>query len=249
MYQLNQIAATPPPEREKAETKKQTELLLEELDELQNLLYAGQRHSLLVVLQGLDASGKDGLIRKVLGSLNPQGLRVQSFKVPTAEELGHDFLWRIHPHVPARGMIQVFNRSHYEDVLVTRVHGIIDEETARDRMRCINDFEHLLQVHNNTLIVKCYLHVSAAEQAQRLEERKEIPRKMWKYNANDQREAALRDAYLQQYEKVFAHCNQPEWHIIASDKNWWKEYLVALLIRDALKGLEMKYPPLEVPGS
>lgn len=244
MYQLNQLPTMPPPGREKAATRKEMEQLLEELDELQNLLYAGQQHSLLVVLQGLDASGKDGLIRKVFGRLNPQGLRVQSFKVPTEEERSHDFLWRIHRHVPERGMIQVFNRSHYEDVLVTRVHGSINEETAGQRMRSINDFEHLLQVHNNTVILKCYLHVSAAEQAQRLEERKHIPRKMWKHNADDAREAALRDAYLQQYEKVFAHCDQPEWQIIPADKNWWKEYHVARLVRDALAGLAMKYPEL-----
>lgn len=245
MHQLSLLSTLPPDGLKKEEVKAETATILEELDELQNLLYASRTHALLVVLQGMDASGKDGLIRDVFGSLNPQGVRVQSFKVPTDEERGHDFLWRIHRHAPERGMIQVFNRSHYEDVLVTRVHGAIDSKTATRRYDAINHFEGLLQEHNNTRILKCYLHVSAEEQAKRLAERMQDPRKMWKYNAGDEREASLRDRYAGAYEDVFQHCGQPEWHIIPADKNWYKEYLVAKAVRDLLRGLNLVYPTFQ----
>src|SRR5581483_6910135 len=139
--------------------------------ELQNLLYAESRHCVLVVIQGMDASGKDGAVRNVFGKLNPQGVLVRSFKVPSPEELAHDFLWRIHQHAPQKGYIQIFNRSHYEDILITRVHKLIDNKTARKRMQAINDFEKLLKEHNDTHILKFYLHISPKEQKERLEER------------------------------------------------------------------------------
>ena len=146
---------------------------MKELDELQNLLFAENKHSVLVVIQGMDGSGKDGVIRNVFGNMNPQGVTVKSYKVPTAEELSHDFLWRIHQHAPAKGMIQVFNRSHYEDILVTRVHKWCDDETAQKRMKAINDFEELLQEHNNTHILKFYLHISPEEQHEQAERKNE----------------------------------------------------------------------------
>src|SRR6266702_4802956 len=170
-YKLKEISTRAPEEWDKKETKEKLEAVLLELDELQNLLYAESVHSLLVVLQGMDASGKDGVIRNVFGKLNPQGVLVKSFKTPTAEELSHDFLWRIHAHAPAKGVLQLFNRSHYEDILITRVHKWIDDKTARKRMEAINDFEHLLEEHNDTRILKFYLHISPEEQTSRLDER------------------------------------------------------------------------------
>jgi polyphosphate kinase 2 (PPK2 family) len=181
----------------------------------------------------------------VFGSLNPLGVSVKSYKAPTAEELSHDFLWRIHHYAPAKGMIQIFNRSHYEDVLITRVHGWCDDATAVKRMKAINDFEELLSEHNNTKILKFYLHVSPEEQQQRLKERTHDPRKMWKYNEKDFDEAKLWNKYMKYYEACFLHCNKIPWHIIPSDQNWYKEYLVAQTVYDKLKGLNMQYPGLK----
>lgn len=245
MKLLSQTDTRPPEKLDKDATKEATKVLLEELDEMQNMLYAQQKHSVLVVFQGMDASGKDGAIRNVFGNLNPQGISVQSFKVPTEEELAHDFLWRIHQHTPRKGQIQIFNRSHYEDVLVTRVHGWIDDAEAARRIGAINDFERLLQRHNNTHILKFYLHVSEKEQAKRLEERRSDPRKMWKHNDNDAKEAALREKYQHLYDEIFAQCNKPEWHIIPADKNWYKEHLVAKALHQLLQSLDMSYPKLE----
>jgi PPK2 family polyphosphate:nucleotide phosphotransferase len=195
-------------------------------------------------IQGMDASGKDGLIRDVLGQLNPQGVTVSSFKAPTQEEMDHDFLWRIHQHAPAKGMLKVFNRSHYEDVLVQRVHKWVDEKTIYKRMDAINDFEKLLAEHNNTKLLKFYLHVSPEAQRARLEERTQDPRKMWKYNEKDLKEAGLWKQYRRAYEDVFQHCSRIPWIIVPADHNWYKEYLVAKTLRDTLKGLKMKYPTL-----
>lgn len=242
---LKDISTKAPKGLDKEKTKKELGAVLAELDELQNLLYAEGKHSVLVVIQGMDASGKDGLIRDVFGSMNPQGVQVASFKVPTDEELAHDFLWRIHQKVPGKGMIQVFNRSHYEDVLVTRVHKLIDDKTALRRMDAINAFEKLLEEHGNTHILKLYLHVSHEEQLQRLEERMRIPQKMWKYNVKDFDESRKWDTYMKYYEAVFDRCDEVPWHIISADHNWYKSYLVAGLLRDLLKGLKMKYPGMK----
>ncbi len=174
---LKEISTRAGKEFDKQETKDKTAKILEELDGLQNLLFAENQHSILVVIQGMDASGKDGVIRNVFTSMNPQGVNVKSFKAPTSEELSHDFLWRIHLHAPAKGMIQIFNRSHYEDILITRVHKWCDDETARKRMKAINDLEELLLNHNDTHILKFYLHVSPEEQQERLSERIKDPQK------------------------------------------------------------------------
>jgi PPK2 family polyphosphate:nucleotide phosphotransferase len=248
MPRLQNIDTKAPKELDKKKSKEETEMLLQELNELQNLLYAESKHAVLVVLQGTDASGKDGLIRKVFGSINPQGVQVHSFKVPTEEELAHDFLWRVHQHAPARGMIQIFNRSHYEDVLVTRVHGWCSDELARQRFEAINHFEDLLQRHNNTQVLKFYLHVSEQEQQERLKEREEDPEKHWKYNPNDKEEAGLRSKYLKAYEDVFEHCSVIPWTIVPADQNWYKELLVARQMVEVLKGLRMKYPGFKTAG-
>ena len=242
---LKGISAHAPESISKEKAKDETDAMLSELDDLQNLLYAESRHSLLVVLQGMDASGKDGAIREVFGKLNPQGVMVKSYKVPTEEELSHDFLWRIHSHAPPKGMIQIFNRSHYEDILVTRVHKWCDDATAHKRMDAINDFEKLLALHNNTQILKFYLHVSPEEQRKRLKERTSNPKKMWKYNEKDIEEAKYWDEYMNMYEECFSKCDYIPWHIIPSDQNWYKEYLITKKVYETLKGLNMKYPKLK----
>jgi PPK2 family polyphosphate:nucleotide phosphotransferase len=242
---LKDISTRAPKDLDKTITKEKTGKITEELSELQNLLFAEGKHSILVVIQGMDGSGKDGVIRNVMGTMNPQGVTVKSYKAPTAEELSHDFLWRIHNHAPAKGMIQVFNRSHYEDILITRVHKWCDDETARKRMNAINDWEKLLQEHNNTQILKIYLHVSPEEQQGRLSERMKDPAKMWKYNANDLEEAKLWNDYMQVYEDCFNNCNNPEWTIVPADQNWYKEYIIASQLHKILSGLNMQFPGLK----
>lgn len=243
--ELKKISTRAPKDWDKEEIKKKTAKILEELDELQNLLFAESKHSVLVVIQGMDGSGKDGLIRNVLGNMNPQGVTVQSYKAPTAEELSHDFLWRIHRYAPAKGMIQVFNRSHYEDILVTRVHKWCDDSTAQKRMKAINDFEELIREHNQTHILKFYLHISPEEQQERLHERLKDPAKMWKYNEKDFEEAKLWDIYMQMYEECFENCNKVPWTIVPADQNWYKEYIVASQLHDLLQSLDMQFPGLK----
>jgi PPK2 family polyphosphate:nucleotide phosphotransferase len=242
---LSDISTRAPKDLDKKEIKSKTEELLSELDELQNLLYAENKHSVLVVIQGMDGSGKDGVIRNVFGKLNPQGVTVKSFKAPTPEEFAHDFLWRVHEHAPGKGMIQLFNRSHYEDILVTRVHKWCDDETAQKRMKAINDFEQLLKDHNSTHILKFYLHISPQEQNDRLKERMKDPAKMWKYNEKDFEEAKLWDIYMKMYEDCFEHCNNIPWTIVPSDQNWYKEYIIASQLHSLLKSLDMQYPGLK----
>jgi PPK2 family polyphosphate:nucleotide phosphotransferase len=241
---LKDISTKAPKEFEKQETKEKTAAILDELDDLQNLLYAESKHAILVILQGMDASGKDGAIRNVFGKLNPQGVHVNSFKAPVGNELTHDFLWRIHAVAPARGVIQIFNRSQYEDVLVTRVHKWIDDETAKKRMKAINHFEQLLTEHNSTRILKFYLHISPEEQQERLQERLTNPKKMWKYNARDFAEAKLWDQYRDAYEDCFEHCHDVPWTIVPSDQNWYKEYVIASTLLQTLQSLNMEYPGL-----
>ncbi|HWB92984.1 MAG TPA: PPK2 family polyphosphate kinase [Puia sp.] len=242
---LKEIDTRAPKDLDKQETKEKLAKILWELDELQNLLYAESKHAVLVIIQGMDASGKDGTVRNVFGKLNPQGVLVKSFKTPTAEELAHDFLWRIHAHTPPKGFIQIFNRSHYEDVLITRVHRWIDAKTAHRRMTSINDFERLLAIHNDTHILKFYLHVSPEEQKARLEERIKNPAKQWKYNEDDFKEAELWDDYMEIYEDCFERCSEIPWTIVPADQNWYKEYLIARTIRDTLQGLKMQFPGLK----
>ena len=242
---LAKISTRAPKGLNKEKIKAKTAQLLEELDELQNLLFAESKHSVLVVIQGMDASGKDGVIRNVFGKLNPQGVRAYSFKVPTSLEQSHDFLWRVHQQAPPKGMIQLFNRSHYEDILVTRVHKWCDDQLAKARMKAINDFEHLLAHHCNTHILKLYLHVSPQEQQQRLEERIKNPDKQWKYNERDFEEAKLWKVYMKMYQECFTYCNVVPWNIIPADQNWYKEYVIASQLHKLLSSLKMQYPGLK----
>lgn len=242
---LSDISTRAPKDLNKTDIKEKTNKILEDLDELQNLLYAEHKHSVLVILQGLDGSGKDGVIRNVFGELNPQGVTVKSYKVPTEEEYAHDFLWRIHSAAPGKGTIQIFNRSHYEDILVTRVHKWCNDETAKKRMNAINDFEELLQFHNSTHILKFYLHISQDEQNERLTERLHDPSKMWKYNEKDFEESKLWDIYMNMYEDCFEYCNNVSWIIVPADQNWYKEYIIASHLYELLKSLNMQYPGLK----
>ena len=242
---LSEISTRAPEDIDKKEIKEKLKKILIEMDELQNLLYAEHKHSVLVVIQGMDGSGKDGVIRNIFGELNPQGVTVKSYKAPTEEELAHDFLWRIHAASPGKGMIQIFNRSHYEDILVTRVHKWCDDKTAEKRMKAINDFELLLQEHNHTHILKYYLHISPEEQQERLKERLHEPSKMWKYNEKDLDEAKLWDDYMAVYEDCFENCNNIPWTIVPADQNWYKEYIIASQLFDLLKSLDMNYPGLK----
>jgi len=240
--ELEKISTRAPKGLDKDECKLKLDELNLELKELQNLLYAQSKYSLLVILQGMDASGKDGAVKGVFNEVNPLGMRVFSFKAPNEEERAHDFLWRIHSKVPEKGMIHIFNRSHYEDVLVTRVLGLIDDKTAKERFKQINMFEKLLQ-SNDTIVLKFYLHISEEEQAERFKERLEDPRKNWKYNPNDLKTSKDWPSYIKFYEEVFEECgNDNPWHIVPSDQKWYKEYYIANAIIDTLKELKMKYP-------
>ncbi len=241
---LFSISTKPPKELSKDKIEKKTEEYIEELKELQNVLFAQGKWSLLLILQGMDGSGKDGAVKNVFSGTNPNGIVVDSFRAPTKEDLSHDFLWRIHKKVPAKGMIQIFNRSHYEDVLVTRVLGLIDDKTAEDRFRHINNFESLLE-SSHTKVLKFFFHISKEEQQERFEERKTDPKKYWKYNPNDLNATKDWDKYMLYYNEVFEKCS-PEntWTVVPADKNWYKEYLFARKIVETLKSLELEYPPL-----
>jgi PPK2 family polyphosphate:nucleotide phosphotransferase len=242
---LDKIDTKAPSDFDKEKTKKKTEEVLKEMDDLQNLLYAENKHCLLIILQGMDASGKDSTIRRVFRPFNPLGISVYSFKEPTKEELSYDFLWRVHRHVPAQGSIVIFNRSHYENILITRVHGMCDDKTAKERMKVINDFEELLQVHNNTRILKFYLHISREEQNKRFQERLENPQKQWKFSEKDIEEAQYWDTYMKMYEDCFEHCNDIPWIIVPADQKWYKDYIIGTTIYETLKKLDMKYPTLK----
>ncbi len=241
---LHDLDTKPPEDWQKKEIKKKTKACIDKLSGLLNLLYAEKKHSVLIVLQGMDASGKDGVLKKVFSHFNPRNLKVHSFDVPTEEEAAHDFLWRAHAHTPAKGMLQIFNRSYYEDVLTTRVHKHCSDAKAKQRMTAINNFEQLLKEDNDTHILKFYLHVSKKEQEKRIQERVDTPEKHWKYDVNDYTEIALRDEYIIMYEDVFKHCNIVPWTIVPADKNWCKAYIIAQKLSDVLETLNMKYPPL-----
>jgi PPK2 family polyphosphate:nucleotide phosphotransferase len=208
----------------------------EELDDLQEILYAAGQHALLIVLQGLDTSGKDGTIRKVCGVFDPQGCRVESFKTPTPRELGHDFLWRVHQVVPSRGMVGVFNRSHYEDVLIVRVQGLAPEAVWRRRYEHINAFERLL-ADNQTIIIKFYLHISKDEQRERLLAREREVEKAWKLSADDWVQRRSWDAYIAAYEEAIGRCASATapWFIVPADRKWFRDLVVTQALVETLR--------------
>jgi PPK2 family polyphosphate:nucleotide phosphotransferase len=220
--------------------------LVERIADLQARLYAEEEKALLVVLQGIDAAGKDSSVSHVFRGTNPQGVRVLSFKEPSNEELAHDFLWRYHQHTPGYGMIHVFNRSHYEDVLVVRVKGLVEEERWRSRYDSINDFERMLS-REGTTILKCFLHISKDAQLERFRERLEREDKHYKFSANDVRERRNWDAYQKAYEDALnaTHTEWAPWHIVPADHKWFRNLTVARLVAETLERLDPKWPPPE----
>ena len=246
---LGDRAAAPPAELPpRKELAEHTAHLLSRLEALQAAFHADGRRALLLVLQGRDAAGKDGTIRTVLGACNPMGVRVAAFGPPSTRERSHDFLWRVHKVLPARGEIGVFNRSHYEDVLVVRVRGLAPAETWKPRFRQIADFERML-VENDTVIVKCFLHISRDEQKQRLQERLDDPRKNWKFRLGDLEDRARWDDYTAAYRDVLAKTSTPwaPWYVVPSDDKRVRNYFVARLLVDALASLDLQYPRMD-PG-
>ena len=209
-------------------------------------LYAENRRSLLLVLQGMDTAGKDGTIRNVMRGLNPQSCEVHPFRNPTHEELDRDFLWRVHNVVPRRGNIGIFNRSHYEDVLVVRVHNIVPAAVWQARYDLINSFEQLL-TSAGTTIVKCFLHVSKEEQRERLQARLDDPEKRWKFNKRDLDERKLWDEYQRAYEAALTRCNTDfaPWHVIPSDRKWNRNLIVSEILRETLEKMDPQFPPAE----
>lgn len=214
--------------------------------ELQEVLYAEHKHALLIVLQAMDAGGKDGTIRKVMHGINPQGVRVTSFKQPTPEELDHDFLWRIHQHVPPLGMIGIFNRSHYEDVLIVRVNGLVPKRVWQARYDHINAFERLL-ADSGVTILKFYLHISKDEQKKRFEDRLKEPDKHWKFSRGDLAVRERWNDYMAAYEDALTRCNTPwaPWHVVPANRKWYRDLVVCDTIVAALESLDMRYPDPE----
>ncbi len=213
------------------------------IDELQERLYAEAKRGVLVVLQGMDTSGKDGTIRHVFREVDPLGVRAVGFKAPTEHELAHDFLWRVHPHAPAKGEVVIFNRSHYEDVLVVRVHKLISDAECKRRYELINAFERLL-VDNGTVILKFYLHISKDEQRKRLQERIDNPKKQWKFRMNDLAERKLWPDYMKAYTDALAATSTEwaPWHVVPSNSKMNRNLFVSSVLLDMLEGLKMQYP-------
>jgi PPK2 family polyphosphate:nucleotide phosphotransferase len=228
-------------DKDKAAAEEEIQALLEKLRRLQERLYAGSAQALLIVLQGMDTSGKDGTIKHVMSSVNPQGCRVTSFKVPTSTELAHDFLWRVHHEVPPKGQIGIFNRSHYEDVLVTRVHGQITDKVAEQRFVHINNFEKLL-AQSGVTVLKFFLHISKNEQRKRLEARLRDPEKQWKFNPGDLEERKLWSKYQAAYEAAITGTSTEHapWYIVPANRKWYRNLVVATTVVTALEKMKLK---------
>ena len=229
------------PERDEAE--RSTAVDIARIDELQDTLYAEGKHALLIVLQATDTGGKDSTVRKVFGPIDPLGVRVTSFKAPSSKELSHDYLWRVHQAVPPKGMIGIFNRSHYEDVLIGRVRELAPKKIINQRYDQINAFERHL-VENDVTILKFYLHISKKEQKERLQARLDDPTKHWKFNPGDLKERALWDDYREAYQIALSRCSTPEapWFVIPADRKWYRNAVISRIIRGTLEDLNLQYP-------
>ena len=234
----------------KAKAERELEKHRVKMDALQELLYAEKKHALLIVLQALDAGGKDGTIRHVMSGVNPQGCQVTSFKTPTAEELGHDFLWRVHKAVPIKGAIGIFNRSHYEDVLIARVHNLVPKAVWSKRYEDINNFESLLD-RSGVRILKFFLHIGKDEQKKRFEARLADPNKTWKASAADFTERTHWDEYTAAFEDALSKCSERHapWYVVPANKKWFRNLAVSQIIVEALEGLKMSYPKPEMDAS
>ena len=229
--------------KNKEETLELLEKNLEKLAKLQYLLYAENKHAILVVLQAMDAGGKDGTIRTVMGPMNPQSCKVTSFKGPSEEELAHDFLWRIHRYVPRKGEVRIFNRSHYEDVLIVRVHNLVPKSLWSARYEQINNFERML-VENDIHVIKFFLHISRKEQHKRLEERLNDPTKSWKADPADFKESKFWDEYTKAYDDALTHCSTKHapWYVIPANKKWFRNLAISEIMVSELARLKMKFP-------
>jgi len=230
----------------KSEAKDRLDELNDELEKLQELLYAEHKHKILVVLQAMDTGGKDGTIRHVFDGVNPQGVKVAGFKVPTQEELDHDYLWRVHKHTPGKGEIVIFNRSHYEDVMVVRVHSLVSRDTWSRRYAQINDFERLLS-EEGTTILKFFLYIDLEEQKERLQARLDTPEKRWKFSIGDLKERKLWSEYIHAYEDVLSKTSTEwaPWYIVPANRKWYRNLVVASTMVDTLRNLNMSYPKPE----
>lgn len=230
----------------KKEGLEEVEKLSSKLEDLQELLYAEHKRKLLVILQGMDTGGKDGAIRRVFRGVDPVGVRVASFKSPTAEELDHDFLWRVHKHVPGNGEIVIFNRSHYEDILIVRVHNLVSADVWSKRYDQINEFERLL-TENGTTIRKFYLHIDKDEQKERLQARLDDPTKQWKFHRADLEERKMWPDYMQAYEDMLNRTSTEyaPWYLVPANRKWYRDLVISSLLVDTLKELDMKYPEPE----
>ena len=231
----------------KEKAKAVTVQLIGRLEELQERLYANGDRAVLIVLQGMDTSGKDGTIKSVMSGVNPQGCKVVSFKAPSSEELDHDFLWRVHQKAPSHGQIGIFNRSHYEDVLITRVHGWVSDKVVKQRFNQITEFEELLH-ESGTAILKFFLHISKDEQKERLEERIRDPEKRWKFNEGDLEERKLWKQYMEAFEDMMAatSTDHAPWYIVPANRKWYRNLVVADRVVDALEDMKLKTPPAPV---
>ncbi len=237
---LSEIPTKAPKQMNKEEIKKATAQMYVQIEELHKTMRAENKHSVLLVFQGLDAAGKDGSIDKLYNGLYPMATEVHAFKAPSEDEASRDFLWRLHKLAPPTGHVGIFNRSHYEDILVPTVHGLFDKEVVDKRYKHINNFEDLLR-DSGTLVIKFYLHISKEEQHKRFNERKTSVEKKWKYNSDDLRESKLWDKYMEVYEEIFDR-SRIKWNIIPSDNKWCRDHLIATIILEELRKLNMKYP-------
>lgn len=216
-----------------------------EINTLQDILYAQGKHKVLLILQGMDASGKDGTVKHVFGECDPLGIRLASFKKPTAEELAHDYLWRVHAKVPKNGELTIFNRSHYEDVLIVKVHDWIDDKECKRRYQQINDFERML-TETGTTIIKCYLHISKEEQKKRMLERLNEPNKHWKFNPGDLDERELWPQYMEAYQNAMRETSTEHapWYVIPADSKTNRNLLISRILLETLENLDLQYPPM-----
>ncbi len=244
MIKLNQIPTGPPTDADKKYLKDLTDKYVDRIGKLNEILRAEEKRSMLIILQGMDGSGKDGAVKNVFKDCTHFNLDVYAFKKPTEIEFAHDFLWRVHQQAPAKGHIKIFNRSQYEDILIQRVYKWIDEERVRKRMNAINAFEELLEFDNGTTILKFYLHISYEQQKLELQERLDEADKLWKHNDGDWKEREHWDEYMRCYEYAINNSTIP-WSVIPVDERWYRDYLISKKVCETMEAMELKYPALE----
>lgn len=242
---IKDVSPLPPNGFDREPTIKKMKDMAKEIAKLQQLLYAENKKALLVVFQGMDASGKDGATKNVFKYCSPSGIRAFAFKKPTDEEFAHDFLWRVHKRAPAKGQVVIFNRSHYEDILIQRVHKWIDEDRVTARINAINAWEETLVKDNNTTILKFYMHISPERQLEKLQERIDDPTKNWKHNDGDWEERKLWEKYMSCYQDVIDRCNVVPWTIAPVDKRWYRNYFIAEKVLETLRSMSFELPVIK----